>query len=101
VGRPKNVGQLPYAMTVQVWSETIIQVIFENILFLVWVPISEERKVNPKNPYLRVLVRIAESLYSGGSMPVSGSVSAYMRSGSASYSASGSESAKSPNINLN
>jgi hypothetical protein len=46
-------------------------------------------------------MRIAESLYSGGSMFVSGSASAYVRSGSTSYSASGSESTISPIINFN
>jgi hypothetical protein len=74
---------------------------FKNILFSVWVPNSEERKLNPKKSYLRVLVRIAKSLYSGGSASVSGSASAYARSGSASVSASGSESTISPNIYLN
>jgi hypothetical protein len=64
--------------------------------FSVWVLISEEGKANPRKLYLRMLVRIAESLYSGGSAPVSGSTSAYVRSGSASSSASGSESTISP-----
>jgi hypothetical protein len=41
--------------------------ILKIVLFSVWVPISEEKKSNPRKPYLGVLVRIAESLYSGGS----------------------------------
>jgi hypothetical protein len=43
-----------------------------------------------------MLVRIAESLYSDGNAPVSRSASAYVRSGSALSSASGSESTVSP-----
>jgi hypothetical protein len=86
----------------QDWSEnTAIQFILKIFLFSVWVPIFEERKTNPRNPYLKMLVRIAESLYYGGSTPILGSASAYVRSGSVSYSANGSESTKSPIINLN
>jgi hypothetical protein len=99
---------LPDDMTVQfrslnnVWSEnTAVQIYFKNILFSVWVPNSEERKVNPRKPYLRMLVKIVESLYSRGSASVSGSTSAYMRSGSASYSVNGSEPTISPIIKLN
>jgi hypothetical protein len=75
--------------------------ILKIILFSVWVPISEERKVNPRKPYLGVLVRIAESLYSGGRTPTSGSTSAYVGSGVTSYTASRSESTISHIINLN
>jgi hypothetical protein len=75
--------------------------ILKIFLFSIWVPNSEERKTNPKKPYQGVLVRIAESLYSGGSASVSGSAPTYARSGSASISASGSESTMSPIINLN
>jgi hypothetical protein len=75
-------------------------IIFKTILFSFWVPISEERKTNLRKPYLRILVRIAESLYSGGSAPVSGSASAYVRLGSASISVSGFESTILP-ISLN
>jgi hypothetical protein len=64
----------------------------KTILFFVWVSISEERKENLRKPYLRVLVRIAGSLYSEGGTPASGS---------ASSSASGYESTVSPIINLN
>jgi hypothetical protein len=53
-------------------------------LFSVWVSNFEERKVNPKNPNLVVLVRIAEPLNSGSRSPVSGSAPVYTRSGSAS-----------------
>jgi hypothetical protein len=76
-----------------VWSEkNLNSIYFENSSFSIWVPNSEERKSNPKNPYMGVLVRIVESLYSGGSTPVSGS---------ASNSASESESTISPIIDLN
>jgi hypothetical protein len=34
--------------------------ILKAVLFSVWVPNSEERKLNPRKPYLRVLVRIAK-----------------------------------------
>jgi hypothetical protein len=92
-------------MTVQfeslnnVWSENIVvQIHFKNILFSVWVPNSEERKLNPRKPYLRVLVRIAKSLYFGGRTPASGSASVYVGSGVTSYSVSGSESTISPNL---
>jgi hypothetical protein len=80
------------------WSKnTVIQIYFKKtVLFSVWVPISGERKLNPRKPYLGVLVMIAESLYSGGRTPASGSVSAYVGSGMTSYSASGSESTGSP-----
>jgi hypothetical protein len=74
--------------------------ILKIVLFSVWVSNSEERKSNPRKPYLGVLMRIAGSLYSGGSASVSGSAPAYARSGSASISASGSESTISPIINL-
>jgi hypothetical protein len=79
------------------WSEnTAIQIYFKTVLFSVRVLNSEERKSNPKKPYLRVLVRITESLYSGGRTPASGSASAYVGSGVTSYSVSGSESTVSP-----
>jgi hypothetical protein len=73
------------------WSEktTAVQLFEKNILFSVWVPNSEERKANLRKPYLRVLVRIAESLYSGGRTPALGSATAYVGSGVTSYSASG------------
>jgi hypothetical protein len=70
--------------------------ILKTVLFSVWVPISEEKKSNPRKSYLGVLVRITESLYSGGRTPASGSVSPYVWSGVTSYSASGSESTISP-----
>jgi hypothetical protein len=70
--------------------------ILKTILFSVWIPNSKERKSNPRKSYLRVLVRIAESLYSGGRTHASGSASAYVRSGVTSYSASGYESTISP-----
>jgi hypothetical protein len=96
------------AMTVQfgalinIWSEnTAVQIYLKIDLFSVWVPIYEERKVNPKKPYLGVLVRIVESLYFGGSASVSGSAPTYARSGLASISVSGSELTISPIINLN
>jgi hypothetical protein len=80
------------------WSEnTAIQIYFKNGFIFGLVPISEERKLNPRKPYLGVLVRIAESLYSGGRTPASGSVSAYVGSGMTSYSARESESTVSPN----
>jgi hypothetical protein len=69
--------------------------------FSVWVPNSEEMKSNPRKPYQGVLARIAESLYSRGRPPASGSASAYVGSGVTSYSASGSELTISPTINLN
>jgi hypothetical protein len=85
-----------------VQKNTAFQVYFKKtVLFSVWIPISEEGKSNLRKPYLRVLVRIAKSLYSGGSASVSGSAPAYARSGSTSVSASGSESTISPNIYLN
>jgi hypothetical protein len=71
------------------------------ILFSVWIPISEERKSNLRNPYLGVLVRIAKSLYSEGGTSASGSASAYVGSGSFSSSASGYESTVSSINNLN
>jgi hypothetical protein len=81
-----------------VWSEknSNSDLFLKTVLFSVWVPNSEERKSNPRNPYLRMLVRIAESLYSRGSVPISGSMSVYAGSGLASNSASGSESTISP-----
>jgi hypothetical protein len=49
-------------MTVQfgslnnVWSEnTAVQIYFKNDLISVWVPNSEERKSNPRKPYLRMI----------------------------------------------
>jgi hypothetical protein len=78
-------------------KSTAIQIYFlKTVLFSVWIPNSKERKSNPRKPYLGVLVRIAESLYSGGRTPASRSVSAYVGSGMTSYSASGSESTVSP-----
>jgi hypothetical protein len=41
-------------------------IILKTVSFSVWIPISEEKKANLRNPYLGVLVRIAKSLYSGG-----------------------------------
>jgi hypothetical protein len=86
-------------MADQIWclnsvrsEKNLNSIYFENSSFSIWVPNSEERKSNPKNPYMGVLVRIVESLYSGGSTPVSGS---------ASNSASESESTISPIIDLN
>jgi hypothetical protein len=70
--------------------------ILKTVLFSVWVPNSKERKSNFRKPYLRVLVRIVKSLYSGGRTPASGSASAYVGSGVTSYSTSGSESTISP-----
>jgi hypothetical protein len=75
--------------------------ILKTVLFSVWIPSSKERKSNLRKQYLRVLARIAGSLYSGGRPPASGSASAYIGSGVTSYSASGSESTISPIINLN
>jgi hypothetical protein len=105
---PKNAGQIPNTYDSSslvpnhfLSENTIIQIYFKNILFSVWVPNSEERKSNLRKPYLGVLVRIAESLYSGGSASLSGSAPEYARSGSASVSVSGFESIISPNINLN
>jgi hypothetical protein len=72
--------------------------IFKTFYFSVWVPNSEERKSNPKKPYLGVLVTIAKSLYSGGRTSASRSASAYVGSGVTSYSVSGSESTISPNL---
>jgi hypothetical protein len=41
----------------QVWSEnTAVQIYLKIILFSIWIPNSEERKVNPRKPYLGVLV---------------------------------------------
>jgi hypothetical protein len=100
---PKNAGQLPDAydssnlVPNHFWSETPqFRFILKIILFSVWVPNSEERKSNPRKQYLGVLVRIAESLYSGGRTPASGLASAYVGSGMTSYSVSGSESTISP-----
>jgi hypothetical protein len=81
--------------------KTVIQFIFLKQFISVWVPNSEERKSNPKNPYLGVLVRITKSLYYGGNMPTSESTSVYAGLGSASNSASEYELTKSPIINLN
>jgi hypothetical protein len=69
--------------------------------FRVWIPISEARKLNPRIPYLRALVRIAKSLYSGDISPVSGLAPVYARLGSTSYFVSGSESTILHIINLN
>jgi hypothetical protein len=81
-------------------KNTAVQIIFENSFIFGWVPNSEERKPNLRNPYLGVLVRIVESLYSRGGTPTSGSASAYAGLGSASSSVSGYESTISPIINL-
>jgi hypothetical protein len=85
-----------------VFGQKISQFRFILKIFLlsVWVPNFEERKANPRKLYMRMLVRIPESLYSGGSASISGSTPAYARSGSASISASGSESTISPKVNL-
>jgi hypothetical protein len=95
-------------MIVQIWSlikfgRKIPQFrfILKISLFSVWVPNSEERKVNPRKSYLGVLVWITESLYSGGGTPASGSVLVYAGSRSASSSVSGYESTVSSIINLN
>jgi hypothetical protein len=95
-------------VTDQIWALNSIwfkilqfNLFLKNIYFRIWVPISEERKSNFRNPYLGVLVRIEQSLYSGGSTPTSGSASAYAGSGLASSFASESESTISPIINLN
>jgi uncharacterized membrane protein len=55
----KNISQLTYAMTVQVWSlirfgQKIPQFrfILKLFSFSVWVPIYEERKANPRKPFL-------------------------------------------------
>jgi hypothetical protein len=84
---------------IKVWSKVPqFRFILKTVLISVWIPNSKERKSNPRKPYLGVLVRIAESLYSGGRTPASGSVSAYVWSGMTSYSARGSESTVSPNL---
>jgi hypothetical protein len=85
-----------------VWSEKNLKsVLFLKIfLFSDWVPNSEKRKSNPKNPYLKELLRITESLYSGGGTPASGSTSTYAGSGSTSIFMSGYESTVSSIINL-
>jgi hypothetical protein len=45
----------------QVWSEnSAIQFILKTFYFGFFISISEEKKINPKNLYLRVLVRIAK-----------------------------------------
>jgi hypothetical protein len=108
-GRPQKYWSI-YRMhiTVQIWvpnqfwsENTTVQIYLKIILFSIWVSNSEERKPNLRKSYLRMLVRITESLYSGGGTPTSGSTSAYAGSGSTSSFASGSESTKSPIINLN
>jgi hypothetical protein len=93
---PKNAGQVPNAydrsnsVSNQFWSKIPqFGFILKIILFSVWVPISEEGKTNHRKLYLRVLMRIAESLYSGGRTPASGSASAYVGSGLTSYFAIG------------
>jgi hypothetical protein len=80
------------------FGQKIPQFIFilKIILFSIWFPISEERKANLRKSYIGVLVRIAESLYSGGSAPASGSASAYVGSGTTLYSSSGSGWTTSP-----
>jgi hypothetical protein len=102
---PKNTGQFTgcndssIRISKQIWPEnTAVKFVFEKYFFLfsIWIPISEERKANLRNSYMRMLVRVLESLYSGENTSVSGSTSAYTRSGSVSYSASGSESTISP-----
>jgi hypothetical protein len=64
----KNTGQLPYVMTVQVWSlirfgQKIPQFrfILKIFLFSVWVPNSEERKTNPRKLYLNISARLVVS----------------------------------------
>jgi hypothetical protein len=105
---PKNTDQFTGCndssiwVSKQIWSKiSQFRFILKTFLFSVWVSNSEERKANPRKLYLRVLVRITESLYSGGSAPVSRSASAYVRYGLAFNSASGSESTISPIIILN
>jgi hypothetical protein len=84
----------------QIWSKiSQFRFILKIFLFSVWVPNSEEMKSNPRNPYLRMLVRITESLYSRGGTPAAGSASTYMGSGSISCSVSGYESTISPIVN--
>jgi hypothetical protein len=82
---PKNAGHVLNAydssnsVSNQFWSKILqFGFILKIVLFSVWVPISKERKINPRKSYLGVLVRIAESLYSGGSTPASGSASTYV-----------------------
>jgi hypothetical protein len=85
-----------------VWSENIaIQVIFENILFLGLGSYFWRKKNKSQESLPKSAARITKSLYSGGSTPISESAYAYVRSGLASYSVSGSESTISPIINLN
>jgi hypothetical protein len=36
-------------------KSTADQIYFKNILFSVWVPNSEERRLNPRKPYLRII----------------------------------------------
>jgi hypothetical protein len=72
--------------------------ILKIFLLSVWIPNYEERKTNPRKQYLRMLVRITESLYPGGSVSVLGLAPMYVRSGSASISVSGSESTISPRL---
>jgi len=76
-----------------------VQIYFKNIFYFQFGFLILKKK-NPRNLYLRMLVGIAESLYSRGGAPISGSASAYVRSGSASISVSGSELTISPMINL-
>jgi hypothetical protein len=97
---PKNVGQVPNTydssnlVPNQFWSEnTAIQIYFKKQFYFQFeFLILKKKKSSPRKPYLGVLARIAESLYSGGRPPASGSASAYVGSGATSYSASGSES---------
>jgi hypothetical protein len=49
-------------MIVQIWSEnTAVQIYFKNSLFSVSVPISEEKKTNPRKPYLNISARLVAS----------------------------------------
>jgi hypothetical protein len=79
-------------------SVKTLKFLLANFCFSGWVSNSEERKSIFKNSYLRMLVRVAESLCFGGSASVSGSVSAYARSGLVSIFVSGSDSTISPMI---
>jgi hypothetical protein len=106
---PKNTGEFTECndSSIRVFKQCLVikyrslDLFLNHFLFSVWVPISEKRKENPRNLYLGALVKIVKSFYSEGSTSVSGSASAYVRSGSTSNSVSGSESTISPIINLN
>jgi hypothetical protein len=96
---PKNTGQVPNAydssnsVSNQFWSEnTAVQIYLKKkFYFQFGFLFLKTRKADPRKLYLRVLVWITESLYSGGRTPSSGSASTYVGSGVTSYSASGSE----------